>query len=389
MAVSFREVAPGRLQIREGGGAIGVFGVPFFAAGVFAILGTLGIVPISNPGGASGFARPMLGLTVGRRIVRKWGLLVPLREDIAPLDEYLAVTIGFVRGDSDTADKFPIGLKSRTGGDVTLFNPTTYADARTCAVAIAQHLHLDLEDATTDHPTRQPCDQLDRPFQNRAQRPGAQEPAVSPPPDARSTVTRDADGLQILIPGTPAECHRCRRGSRSTGDPGDLRSDFGGVLRANARAGLRQPDIPRCVRPRFRRRARPHMPECARAGATWPDDRVGFARGHPRPPARSVANEDGCIHRGGDIVDVDYSTRESASAAARRAAEQQALAAYGKAVAAGGVSPRAERVLLALARFARSGGITIKTTRGLTTFGEGLEDEEVRYLHSVIRRALH
>ena len=95
------------------------------------------------------------------------------------------------------------------------------------------------------------------------------------------------------------------------------------------------------------------------------------------------------IHRGGDIVDVDYSTRESASAAARRAAEQQALAAYGKAVAAGGVSPRAERVLLALARFARSGGITIKTTRGLTTFGEGLEDEEVRYLHSVIRRALH
>jgi hypothetical protein len=52
------------------------------------------------------------------------------------------------------------------------------------------------------------------------------------------------------------------------------------------------------------------------------------------------------------------------------------------------VGPRTERILLVLARFVKSGGITVKTTRGLTTFGEGLEDEEVRYLHSIIRRTL-
>jgi hypothetical protein len=36
----------------------------------------------------------------------------------------------------------------------------------------------------------------------------------------------------------------------------------------------------------------------------------------------------------------------------------------------------------------KSGGVTVKTTRGLTTFGEGLDDEEVCYLHSIIRRTL-
>jgi hypothetical protein len=41
-----------------------------------------------------------------------------------------------------------------------------------------------------------------------------------------------------------------------------------------------------------------------------------------------------------------------------------------------------------LARFAQRKGITVKTRSGLTTFGQGLEDEEIRYLYSVVRRAL-
>ena len=32
--------------------------------------------------------------------------------------------------------------------------------------------------------------------------------------------------------------------------------------------------------------------------------------------------------------------------------------------------------------------VTVKTRTGLTTFGAGLDDAEVRYLHSVVRRAL-
>ena len=36
----------------------------------------------------------------------------------------------------------------------------------------------------------------------------------------------------------------------------------------------------------------------------------------------------------------------------------------------------------------KGNGITIKTRQGLTTFGEGLDDLETRYLHYVVRRAL-
>jgi hypothetical protein len=42
----------------------------------------------------------------------------------------------------------------------------------------------------------------------------------------------------------------------------------------------------------------------------------------------------------------------------------------------------------ALTRFATGKGVTVKTRNGLTTFGQGLDDAEVRYLHAVVRRAL-
>jgi hypothetical protein len=87
-----------------------------------------------------------------------------------------------------------------------------------------------------------------------------------------------------------------------------------------------------------------------------------------------------------DILDIDYSTRESSDAAARHAAEQQALQSYPSASPT--LSPRVERMLAALTRFVNAKGVTIKTRKGLTTLGQGLDDAEVRYLHSVIRRAL-
>jgi hypothetical protein len=52
------------------------------------------------------------------------------------------------------------------------------------------------------------------------------------------------------------------------------------------------------------------------------------------------------------------------------------------------VASRVERIVVKLARFARGKGITVKTRTGLTTFGEGLDDAEVRYLHSLVRRTL-
>src|SRR5213080_4188667 len=44
------EPAPVRMEIREGGGGLLIFGLPFLAAGVFVILGSLGIVTMHNEG---------------------------------------------------------------------------------------------------------------------------------------------------------------------------------------------------------------------------------------------------------------------------------------------------------------------------------------------------
>ena len=48
MRPPFRHVAPDRIQIRQGGGVLTVFGLPFFAIGVFMLLIMSGVVEMSN-----------------------------------------------------------------------------------------------------------------------------------------------------------------------------------------------------------------------------------------------------------------------------------------------------------------------------------------------------
>src|SRR5215470_15981815 len=52
MPLAITEVAPGRLEIREGGGCLTLFGLPFLAVGIYASLATLGFVVMRNEGQA-------------------------------------------------------------------------------------------------------------------------------------------------------------------------------------------------------------------------------------------------------------------------------------------------------------------------------------------------
>ena len=47
---AFKEVSPGRLEIREGGGCLALFGLPFFATGIFMVLASLGVVTMRSDG---------------------------------------------------------------------------------------------------------------------------------------------------------------------------------------------------------------------------------------------------------------------------------------------------------------------------------------------------
>ncbi|HEU4692831.1 MAG TPA: hypothetical protein VFS23_30930, partial [Vicinamibacterales bacterium] len=96
MRLLFRRVAPDRLEIREGGGCMTIFGLPFFAAGVFMLLVSAGLIPVEGGddvltrivlplmgiaftlvGGALSFGRAWTIVDGTRReVLKQWGLLV-------------------------------------------------------------------------------------------------------------------------------------------------------------------------------------------------------------------------------------------------------------------------------------------------------------------------
>jgi hypothetical protein len=412
MDVPFRLLAGDRLQIRQGGGCMSVFGLPFFAAGVFLVLTLVGVVPVSNAdelpalewgllilmaiaftavGGVLVFGRSWTTIDRAQReVTKQWGLIVPLKERAFSLDGYSAIRLDFVQGDSDTADQFPIALKARTAPDLRLCSFTAYANARQCARAVAEYLRVEVEDATTDHPVRLSATQIDIPLQKQPRREDGLQPDVDRPSGARSQVTRQMGAVTIVIPTRPLQglalglvlaagiipvTIALTIGPslvtffRQTRTPGPVAWVFLGFL------ALFFGVVPTMtiVNGFLRSRRGATIIEASKQGLHISE------RGAWRTRTRASIDA-------ADILDVDYSSHESSVASATRAAEQQVLQSHPSADTT--VSPRVERMLSALARFGKSKGVTVKARTGLTTFGAGLDDAEVRYLHSVVRRAL-
>ena len=166
---AIKEVSPGRLEIREGGGCLTLFGLPFLATGIFMMLASFGVVTVHNDGervtqgtllllavlftlvgAVLSFGRSITAIDIGQHVVTKqWRVLLPVCMWTYQLGDYSTVTLAFVRGDSDSADKYPIGLKGNSVAPLPLCSPTQYAEARQCGAAVARHLGLDIEDTST------------------------------------------------------------------------------------------------------------------------------------------------------------------------------------------------------------------------------------------------
>lgn len=401
-------VTPDRLQIRDGGGCMSVFGLPFLAAGIFLFLTIVGVVPMGNADEMPAWAWPFLslmavaftavggGLAFGRswttidraqrQVIRQLGLLIPMRERIMSLDGYTAVRLGVEQGDSDTVDKFPVALTGPAGSTLPLHSFTDYTTARQCAKAVAAHLQLEIEDASTDHPVRLTPSHVDTPLRQRVRLRGPLQADAARPLDARSEVTRELGVVTIVIParrmhvltmamtlvpiaivlaiGPPLSTFFAQS---NTPDPVEwvfigFLGLFFGVL-----------PVTMIVGGFVRSRRGATILEASTEGL-----RI-FARGILSTRLIAAFDAD-------DILDVDFSSRDSRAASARRAAEDVAFNAYP--AASRRLSPRMERVLATLARSARGTGVSIKTVRGITAIGQELDDDEIRYLSSVIRRAL-
>ena len=410
MARSFDEVGPDRLVIREGGGCLSVFGLPFLCAGMFMSLAALGIVPMSNSSGLPAYASPVLVLmglvftAVGgtlvfgrawttvdatrRQVVKEWGLVWPMHRVTHASDGSTAVTIGFESGDSDSSDQYPIFLRSGSGPSVKLASFTDYATSRSCAAAVARHLRLDFEDNTTDHAHRMPAGHAELSLQHRVRLEGPREEAVERPVGARSTVGYESNGVRISIPNTRPHpvalafmllpialplflVGPLSRFFRQTSTPDPLGWMFLGFLIFGFGILPATSAVNAWLRSRF--------------GSTLVivsgDSIVVQERGLWRTKVRATI-------AAADIIDIDFSTRESAIASARLAAEQRVRESERLASSSTTIGPRTERLIGLLSRLTKGRGVTVKTRQGLTTFGDGLADDEVKYLHEVVRREL-
>ena len=349
----------------------GLFGVPFMAAGLFAALVGLGAVTLANADEVPAFIQPLLlvmgvvfgavgaGIAFGRRwvtidnaerlvAVETWAVF-RIRAEVHRLDDHEVVVIAFEEGDSDRADQFPVSLLSRDWRSLRLCSPLTYAEARECAAAVAQHARLPLEDVTTDHPLRVSWDEVERPLIRRVTL--DQETAVDRPAAARATVQHSNDGIGIVVPMkrvhplavSPAlipiailgvAIGPVARFFEQTGTPTLLGWTF--VAALTLMFGILPGQL--ALNTLLRSRRGSTKLQVSQAGIEV------LERGawRTKRKARFKASE---------IIDIDHSTRESTG-------------------------------------FAEGKGITIKTTKALATFGEGLADDEIRYLRALVRRTL-
>jgi len=408
MHPSFRQIAPDLLEIREGGGCLALFGLPFLLAGLFVVLIGLRLIPVQNAADLPAWAWPLLlllglvfvvvggGMVFGRRWIlldvgrgrfgERWGLLVPLRKTEQALRDFDAVALRFQAGDSDSADSFPVVLRAVGGGsDRRVFTSTAYEASRQAAAQVARFLRLPMVDASTQHESILPAEHADASLQERLR---GEHGGVERPPrplSMRSQVRETAGTVQIVIPG-----------------PGFRVAPLLGIVIPGTILGLVVPSLLRF----FEQTGTPQAVQFAFLGflvlvfgllpaLSGLRALVAGIRGQTLLTATAEAlilEERGAWRTRVariptvDILDMDYGTAGSVQEAARRAAEQQ-VAEAGARVSAG-TRDRTQRWATRVASLAPSKGITLKTRSGLFTVGAGLPDEEIRYLYALIRQGL-
>lgn len=407
---SIRQVAPDRIEIREGGGCLALFGLPFLAAGLCLLLVALRILPLQNARQVPAWAWPLIGLmglafvvvggglVFGRRwilldagrglILKQWGLLVPLRSQELRLADHDAVLLRFEAGGSDSADRYPVLLRGAGGqGDLPLTSSPLYGVSREGAAAVARCLRLPLVDASTHRETVLAPDRAEATLQERLRAGEEPRPEAARPLRMRSRVQESSQEVRIEIPGP---------GFRP-----------GALLRLAVPAGfllLVAPDLLEF----FRRTRTPEGVQAAIFGVAvlvlvllpllGVINAVALAR---RGGTRVTAAPSGIVVEersawrvkttrlpAGDILGLDCGTAAARLGAARREAQSRAVHAGERPAAAAGRADPLPAWLSWLARLAPSRGIIVQAKGDLITFGAGLPDEELRYLHALIARHL-
>jgi hypothetical protein len=208
------------MEMRSGGGCISVFGLPFLLAGLFIIQIPLGLVPVENSdslpwffffvfGGvfvAVGiflvFGRSGIILDRRRKLLIRWkGLLVAMKKEEQFLEDVKRVVIHQDSGDSDAGPSYPVKLEGNNLKGVDIFSPPDYREARRVAEELARFLSRPVEDFSSGVKVMREPDKLDESLRERIQRTKEDTsllPAV--PFQMKTKITETAEGLTLEIP---------------------------------------------------------------------------------------------------------------------------------------------------------------------------------------------
>ena len=209
----------GRIELRQGGGCLVLFGLPFLASGLFVAAGAAGLVPVDTPPGPERLGLALFGavfaIAGGVLMGLRWGttldagagtatswwrLLGKTWRRVRPLVSFRRVLLR--REARDRSVRYVVELGSVPGGDVLKVGGSgDMLESRRLAEEVADTLGLPLRDTTSGVPVEREAGRLDEGVAARGRRTGQAPLLPGRPYPMRSRVEERAGGTTITIPG--------------------------------------------------------------------------------------------------------------------------------------------------------------------------------------------
>jgi hypothetical protein len=406
---SFKKISLDTLEIKSGGGCLSIFGLPFLGAGIFILLIALGVVPKSNKSEIEWWAHPLLfvmglifagvggGLVFGRKwiiidkaankITKVWGLIIPMKREELSIADYNSVAIKFTRGDSDSADQYPIALCSSDGKDFPLSSFTDYGKAREQAATIAEFLKYPLSDESTGHKTVVNAEQAGNTLRNRLWEKSNVIETVSRPYQLICKVEEMSHSAKIIIPGPRLRLINLAPALIPIGillylgpqvmEFFDRTRTPEGFQKLFSSAGILFLGVFPVLS------AINRIIGSVRSGTIITADSNGISIDE------KSAWKTKTIKLPADTIwDIDYGTVKSSKEALENMTTDIVRGKGYKNQAPIDKDSFLGKVLFSLSRLASSDGISIKHSSGIYNFGKSLPDDEIRYLHYLLLRGL-
>ena len=210
------------IERKSGGGCLMLFGLPFFLVGMYILLGAFDVLPIgmdpnqpriffvgfgvifASVGAALIFGRS--GLTIDKttnRLIKWWGLGVPMKTKEYNLSLYSRVTIGRDRRKSGKSSRtvYPVRLQGSGGfGTIEYAASSDYQEARRIGEELAQFLEVNLEDSSSGKRIIRRPEALDESLRDMFQRTEEKPEMLDMPYTMRSQIHKEDRSVRIEIP---------------------------------------------------------------------------------------------------------------------------------------------------------------------------------------------